>query len=190
MMNGVQEIFASAGINASDHTTVSPRISAQELNLPDWQALRTRDPATNSAEINTIVRNMDILEKMEAGSLAPGHPMKYYAKEIAQAIETLYNNISSLRDATFELVNENSANVYGRLREGKTAKDRDEYVTRLDEYFKISDATGPYTRNCDQSFRHGFYMHHATALYGDRQALREGRGVPDLTYNRGEVQCC
>jgi hypothetical protein len=165
-----------------------PQISAQDLNLPDWNALRTRDPATNSTEVNAIVRNMDILEQMEQGLFAPGLPIRHYAEQIAEAIDTLYSYIEPLREATFETVNDHSREVYGRLREGKTAKDREEYVTRLGEYLTVSDATSRFTRYCADQRSERDCMQHRSFLLGYWSTLMQDCGVPDLpSSQRGNI---
>ncbi|WP_080422096.1 NleF caspase inhibitor [Burkholderia ubonensis] len=139
----------------------------------------------NSSVGDTVRYYMDRLESCR-GRNTEEKEIKFQEikKEAAFAIHELH----SLRNSTFEYVDEGTNNVYGRLRTGKTEGDRDYYIEKLIEFYQIKtgienaeDAAGFKASNL-------FKFHHSSYLFGDMISLERGEPIPDFNYNSGEDQ--
>ncbi|RJL49131.1 NleF caspase inhibitor [Pectobacterium carotovorum] len=117
-------------------------------------------------------------------------------EKIAEDIKKIVDDLMDARGKVFELVNENTAHVYGKLRRGKNENDRDVYIGKLNTLFELRDEiknVKEYKGFSDCKVDDSLHFHHSSRIYGDLKALstvREGRlgHVPDLVYNRGDVQ--
>lgn len=78
------------------------------------------------------------------------------------------------REQLFEVLNEDTDEVYGQTRPGVTEEQVSAYVKMVQELYELN-GNKP-------------YGHHSGPIFGDMKALEEGRPVPDLIYNRGEFQ--
>jgi hypothetical protein len=163
---------------------VSPSVRARDLDLPEWEGISVRDPALNFPEINAFIKDVAIVDAMENGQAAPGRPMSQFSEQALDALDTLLSRVCALRQETFELLGGGPDAALGRLREGKSVDDRDKYVRTLDEYLKLSAVARPLWKLCgDRRRMHVIYFYRGGALYGDREALYDGRRVPDLPHN-------
>ncbi|WP_369411683.1 NleF caspase inhibitor [Pectobacterium brasiliense] len=117
-------------------------------------------------------------------------------EEIADDIKKFTGDLIDTRNNVFELVNENTAHVYGKLRGDKNENDRGFYIGKLNTLFELRDeikSLKEYKGFSDCKVYYSLNFHHSSRIYGDLEALstlREGRlgNVPDLVYNRGDVQ--
>lgn len=116
--------------------------------------------------------------------------------EIAVKIKEYIDDVYKMRCDVFEIVNDNTNQVYGRLKENCTEVDRDKYIQKLnallelnDEIKRVKDYKGFASGKVDDAL----YLHHSCSVYGDLQSLSslqkgERSQVPELTYNRGSSQ--
>ncbi|HGU0961462.1 TPA: T3SS effector caspase inhibitor NleF, partial [Escherichia coli] len=109
------------------------------------------------------------------------------------------------RNSVFEVRNENTDEVVGALREGMTIDDRDGYIRELFFLYslKVKIEESRQGKEGSKCKVYGLLCpHHSSELYGDLRAMKclvEGCSddfdpfdiirVPDLTYNKGALQC-
>lgn len=115
--------------------------------------------------------------------------------EIGEKVLCKKHELFELRDKHFEIVNANTDDVYGVLKEHSTTRDRDEYIRHLMDYFQIKAELEKIaaTPGMNANWKKELYMHHSTKVYGDLKALErllDGNAakVPALTYNQGSLQ--
>jgi len=116
-------------------------------------------------------------------------------KEILAELNNMHTELSELRKSIFDIENRGTNQVYGILKNGFTASDRDFYIKKLICYH---DAVCKVTNVTKTEYDGYFFIqvptfHHTSSLYGDIAALEsilEGNDakLPDLTYNLGDLQ--
>ncbi|WP_143136170.1 NleF caspase inhibitor [Burkholderia ubonensis] len=108
-------------------------------------------------------------------------------REIEKDAARTIDELRSLRDSIFEYVGESANGVYGRLKEGKTEGDRVFCNERLIEFYQIKTCIE--NREEDSGFKSGnLFKFGSGYLFGDVESLKQGRSIPDFSWNSGEDQ--
>jgi hypothetical protein len=189
--NKLVSIADDQAFDAAPEPDICPFISAADLGLPDLAGVMARDRTLNSRGANIVIECLDMLAQMEAGTAAPGRSMQSFATTIMDEFDTLLAQIIRTRDEIFEVVNDGTELVYGRLRNGRGIRDRDAYVRSLHEYVTLAPASSWYGPLLPaHAVIHPREFHHSSALFGDCRALLKGRPVPDLIYYRQSLAEC
>jgi len=120
------------------------------------------------------------------GRNTPEKEIKFEAiqKEAGLAIGELI----SLRNSTFEYIEEGTDNVCGKLKTGKTEGDRDYYIAKLIEFYQVKANIENKEEDSGLKRSNLFELHHSNYLVGDMKALERGGPIPDFYYNSGADQ--
>ncbi|WP_080432542.1 NleF caspase inhibitor [Burkholderia ubonensis] len=120
------------------------------------------------------------------GKNTPEKEIKF--EQVKEEAGLAIDDLHSLRNSTFEYVDEGNDNVYGKLKAGKTEWDRDCYIEKLIEFYQIK--VGIENKEGDAGFKPSklFELHHSSYLFGDMKALERGEPIPDFHYNSGTCQ--
>lgn len=116
---------------------------------------------------------------------------------VISELKIMQDDIYNMRKHVFNIVNVNTAQVYGVLNDNFTIHDRDQYIKKLINYYeackKIKGITETNPIRTSNIYITRLGGHHSSSLWGDMLALEclmsGGKAnVPDLTYNMGEYQ--
>lgn len=171
-------------------------LSSQTVNLLTQSNENTRNACVcelngnhipNSSQREFIKMVVEHYEKAES---------KVKRDEIAVEIKAFMNDVSKMRNDVFEVVNENTDHIFGRLKANCTEVDRDRYIQKLNTIFELNDEIGKskeYKGFANGEVDKALWLHHSSSLYGDLESLaavREGEReqVPALTYNKSSIQ--
>lgn len=118
-------------------------------------------------------------------------------KQLSRELNNIEEDIHNMREQIFSIVNRDTDQVYGILKQNFTSNDRDQYVKKLMYHHEVQRAvteiTGSYFEGCFAITVPRLGSHHSNPLWGDMAALQcliNGvlAKVPDLTYNVGCYQ--
>lgn len=118
-------------------------------------------------------------------------------KQLSRELNNIEEDIHNMREQIFSIVNRDTDQVYGILKQNFTSNDRDQYVKKLMYHHEVQRAvteiTGSYFEGCFAITVPRLGSHHSNPLWGDMAALQclingVSAKVPDLTYNVGCYQ--
>ncbi len=186
--NNIELPFLNKEITTSHTESLNDQPRKIENLKIDATVTRLDDiPLPTEAQLTRIDETVELLRNLRGEEAR-----KPVRDEIIRSKEAL----SHLRNEIFEVLNEDTDDVFGKLREGRTRADRNDYIQKLQCYELLR--TNIEKMQDEHELRANevnsvFDEHHSTALYGDLKQLRlakEGKEftLPDLTYNRGSRQ--
>ncbi|EJW5750885.1 T3SS effector caspase inhibitor NleF [Escherichia coli] len=171
----------------SGRGTPSTPESVSELNHNHFLSPELQDKLDVMVSIYSCARNNNELE------------------EIFQELSAFVSGLMDKRNSVFEVRNENTDEVVGALRAGMTIEDRDSYIRDLFFLHSLKVKIEESRQGKEDSKCKVYNLlcpHHSSELYGDLRAMKclvEGCSddfnpfdiirVPDLTYNKGSLQC-
>lgn len=158
-----------------------------ELRVEHPLSQARKDATTVVKDINQLQndRTKDLL----AAATAASNKLKVAFDGLTVQFEQLFLEVRTLRSQTFEYVNKDTDRVYGKLREGYTAADRDIYIAKLGELHTLLTAIDKLSKaNEHVDTKAVAFIHHGSFIFGDLKALSKGKPVPDFSYNSGSIQ--
>ena len=112
--------------------------------------------------------------------------------QIKDISKQLAKDIQMMRSTCFTVENDDDDDVYGRLSDGYTKMDRDNYIRALIQYHQYDDQLKSLKNGSSFSIKNELAPSHVSVAYGDWEALNSllnggTAKLPNLTHNRGST---
>ncbi|EHX9740541.1 T3SS effector caspase inhibitor NleF [Escherichia coli] len=184
--------------------------SGSSANLYSWMYVSGRGNPSTPESVSELNHNHfltpELQDKLDVMiSIYSNARNSNELEEIYQELSAFVSGLMDKRNSVFEVRNQNTDEVVGALREGMTIDDRDGYIRELFFLYslKVKIEESRQGKEGSKCKVYGLLCpHHSSELYGDLRAMKclvEGCSddfdpfdiirVPDLTYNKGALQC-